>query len=150
MQAVLEERRIINWWSVGTNNGRRDVTKNLERLWVARIDSDGDCLLSSASRGISGCDRDQTLPFALRKALYREMTGPRGGIYRDRWEAALILRNHDQGFELDESQWNDEWNALLEDAAATGKSLQEVHVLVLAHVLRRPIIVFSSKVCPCV
>ena len=153
LQAVLEEKRIINWWSVGSNgknNGKKNVTKNMEPLLVARIDGDGNCLLKSASRGISGCASDQTLPLALRKALHREMTGPRGGIYRERWETALASRNQADGFELDPSQWNAEWDAQVAAAATTGTSLQEVHVLVLAHVLRRPIIVFSSKVCPCV
>ena len=112
---------------------------------------DGGCLHRSASRGLTGCDDDdQTLSLALRMALHREMTGPRGGIYRERWETALASRNQADGFELDPSQWNAEGDAQVAAAATTGTSLQEVHVLVLAHVLRRPIIVFSSKVCPCV
>ena len=39
-----------------------------------------------------------------------------------------------------------EWDALVGRAAEHGRSLEDVHVLVLAHVLARPIIVYSSKV----
>ena len=39
-----------------------------------------------------------------------------------------------------------EWDALVGRAAEQGRSLEDVHVLVLAHVLRRPIIVYSSQV----
>ena len=39
-----------------------------------------------------------------------------------------------------------EWDALVGQAAEHGRSLEDVHVLVLAHVLARPIIVYSSKV----
>jgi hypothetical protein len=146
LQAVLEEKRVINWWVVETVGGGNG---NMEPLRVAPIDGDGNCLLNAASDGLTSGDHTFPLATELRKALHREMTGPRAGIYRKRWETALAARNQGDGFELDASQWNTEWAALEAAAATTRTSLQEVHIFLLAHVLRRPIIVFSSKVCPC-
>ena len=119
---------------------------------------DGGCLHRSASRGLTGhrssqCDDDeeeQTLSLALRMALHREMTGPRGGNYEQRTRREMARRDRGAGFQLDDRQWKAEWGALVAAVATAHTSLSEVHVLILAHVLRRPIIVFSSKVCPCV
>ena len=140
LQAVLEEKLVMNWWV--------HAHGNIQPLSAANIDGDGNCLPASLLCGLTGCARDQTLSLALRKALHREMIGPRGGIYRERWMTAMALRDGAVGLKLNESQWNTEWDALVAAAATAGTSLSEVHVLILAHVLRRPIIVFSSKVCP--
>lgn len=48
-------------------------------------------------------------------------------------------------FSLDESQWEDDWAALLSLASQPGSALEQLHVFALAHVLRRPIIVYGVK-----
>jgi len=141
VESVLEKKGIINWWSGGS----------MEPLQESKVMDDGGCLHHSASRGLTGCDDDdQTLSLALRMALHREMTGPRGGNYEQRTRREMARRDRGAGFQLDDRQWKAEWGALVAAVATAHTSLSEVHVLILAHVLRRPIIVFSSKVCPCV
>ena len=46
-------------------------------------------------------------------------------------------------FTLAESQWSEEWAGLLSLASQPGESLEQLHVFCLAHVLRRPIIVYG-------
>jgi len=48
-------------------------------------------------------------------------------------------------FSLDEAQWEEDWAALLSLAAQPGASLEQLHVFALAHVLRRPIVVYGVK-----
>lgn len=48
-------------------------------------------------------------------------------------------------FSLDDSQWEDDWAGLLSLASQPGSALEQLHVFALAHVLRRPIIVYGVK-----
>ena len=43
-------------------------------------------------------------------------------------------------------QWESEWQNLVVRAGEKGRSLEDLHVLTMAHVLSRPIIVYSHKV----
>lgn len=62
---------------------------------------------------------------------------------------ALILDstffNQELDFTLAESQWAEEWAALLALASQPGEALEQLHVFCLAHVLRRPICVYGVK-----
>ena len=49
------------------------------------------------------------------------------------------------GFRLSERQWQTEWNDLVSAAAKAKQSLDSFHVFVMAHVLRRPIVVYSDQ-----
>ena len=48
-------------------------------------------------------------------------------------------------FTLDENQWAEDWAGLLSLASQPGASLEQMHVFCLAHVLRRPIIIYGVK-----
>ena len=48
-------------------------------------------------------------------------------------------------FTLDEPQWEDDWQQLLSIASQPGASLEQLHIFVLAHIFRRPIIVYGVK-----
>lgn len=48
-------------------------------------------------------------------------------------------------FSLDEAQWQDDWATLLSLASQPGSSLEQLHIFTLAHILRRPIIVYGVK-----
>lgn len=48
-------------------------------------------------------------------------------------------------FSLEEGQWEEDWTSLLSLASQPGASLEQLHVFALAHVLRRPIIVYGVK-----
>jgi len=46
---------------------------------------------------------------------------------------------------LDESQLTEDWAEILSLASQPGASLEQIHIFCLAHVLRRPIIVYGVK-----
>jgi len=48
-------------------------------------------------------------------------------------------------FTLEETQWEEDWGTLLTLASQPGASLQQLHIFVLAHIFRRPIIVYGVK-----
>ena len=51
----------------------------------------------------------------------------------------------DAGFSLDAKQLEEEWHTLVRIAAQPGQPLEQLHIFVLAHILRRPIIVYGVK-----
>jgi hypothetical protein len=134
MQASLQERGLINWWAHGAA---------LARLYPLETDADGDCLLHALSLALAGFhDRANV----LRRALHHTMLGMSGIVFRQRWQVQMATRNRLEGFELEDHQWEQEWEALVIRAKQNNRSLEDVHVLVLAHVLARPIIIYASKV----
>lgn len=48
-------------------------------------------------------------------------------------------------FSLEETQWEEDWASLVSLASQPGASLEQLHVFALAHILRRPIIVYGVK-----
>lgn len=48
-------------------------------------------------------------------------------------------------FQLDEEQWQNDWGNLLSLASQPGASLEQLHIFALAHIFRRPIIVYGIK-----
>lgn len=48
-------------------------------------------------------------------------------------------------FSLEEAQWQHDWATLLSLASQPGSSLEQLHIFTLAHILRRPIIVYGVK-----
>lgn len=59
------------------------------------------------------------------------------------YEASQASRMLD--FTLEETQWQEDWENLLSTAAQPGSALEQLHVFALAHILRRPIIVYGVK-----
>lgn len=159
----LEQTGRLNWWA---------DTGTCQRLWPLATTGDGNCLLHAASLGMWGF-HDRLL--TLRKALYTFLTSSQevDAIYR-RWRWQAAKQNYQSGLSLTEAEWTDEWNSVLRLASTEPRtqpssqppkrrsrlstvsdddldnplyeSLEEVHVLVLAHVLRRPIIVVSDTI----
>ena len=62
------------------------------------------------------------------------------------WRDAELCTATSQGFRLDEYQLKAEWGSIVSLTDHKGRSLDQVHVFVLAHVLRRPIIVYGVRV----
>lgn len=48
-------------------------------------------------------------------------------------------------YSLEEGQWEEDWTTLMQIASTPGTSLEQLHVFALAHILRRPIIVYGVK-----
>ncbi|KAM4595929.1 OTU domain-containing protein 7A-like [Polymixia lowei] len=108
-------------------------------------------------------DRD----LVLRKSLYAMMkSGAEREALKRRWRWQQTQQNKESGLVYTEEEWEREWNELLKLASSeprthssktsntTGgvdgsedpvyESLEEFHVFVLAHVLRRPIVVVAD------
>lgn len=115
------------------------LSSRLHALWNR---SAGDCLLDSAMQATWGVfDRDNSLRRALADSLQQA-----GQFFYPRWreyEASQASRM--LPFTLEETQWQDDWENLLTTAAQPGSALQQLHVFALAHILRRPIIVYGVK-----
>ncbi|CAH1641670.1 unnamed protein product [Spodoptera littoralis] len=127
-QATLEGARppLLNW------RGSR-----LYALWNR---SAGDCLpdaLCQAAWGVA--DRHNTLRAALADALAQR------GLYARwaAWERAQAARLQ---YAPSEAQLRAEWARLAAAAARPGQALHQLHVWALAHVLRRPIVVYGVDV----
>ena len=144
----------LNWW---TSTGR------LPRLEPLATSGDGNCLLHAASLYMWGF-HDHFL--ILRTALHRLLTAgiEREGLKR-RWRYQTQLRNDEAGgLTFTEEEWEFEWEEILRIATNKPRqqlitsslrrhsslrinyeSLEEIHISVLAHTLRRPIIVISDR-----
>ncbi|CAB3360653.1 Hypothetical predicted protein [Cloeon dipterum] len=123
-------------------NWSLEITMRLGSRLVALWNrSAGDCLLDSAMQASWGVfDRDNTLRRALAESLRHS-----GHIFYPRWREYEAVQASLMHFSLDEAQWEEDWAALLSLAAQPGASLEQLHVFVLAHVLRRPIVVYGVK-----
>ncbi|XP_001602668.2 ubiquitin thioesterase trabid isoform X1 [Nasonia vitripennis] len=124
-------------------NWSLEITDRLgSRLHALWNRSAGDCLLDSVMQATWGVfDRDNSLRRALADTLQQA-----GQFFYPRWreyEASQASRMLD--FTLEETQWQEDWENLLTTAAQPGSALEQLHVFALAHILRRPIIVYGVK-----
>ncbi|XP_014399050.1 PREDICTED: OTU domain-containing protein 7A, partial [Myotis brandtii] len=155
---ALEQAGRLNWWST--------VCTSCKRLLPLATTGDGNCLLHAASLGMWGFhDRD----LVLRKALYTMMrTGAEREALKRRWRWQQTQQNK----EMDSvARWPGSMEVRSEGgirspthplpigAVTAGlalscsvdnaedpvyESLEEFHVFVLAHILRRPIVVVAD------
>ncbi|XP_065092722.1 ubiquitin thioesterase trabid [Ochlerotatus camptorhynchus] len=123
-------------------NWSLEITERLgSRLMVLWNRSAGDCLLDSAMQATWGVfDRDNTLRRALADSLHQC-----GHFFYPRWKENEILQAALLHYTLAESQLEEDWSTLLSLASQPGSSLEQLHIFVLAHILRRPIIVYGVK-----
>ncbi|CAG9856836.1 unnamed protein product [Phyllotreta striolata] len=125
---------VINW--------SLDITVRLgSRLYALWNRSAGDCLLDSVMQATWGVfDRDNMLRRALAESL-----GQGGHMFYPRWKEYESSHASFLQYSLEEEQWEEDWTSLLSLASQPGTSLEQLHVFALAHVLRRPIIVYGVK-----
>ncbi|NXC90123.1 OTU7B protein, partial [Cercotrichas coryphoeus] len=156
MLVALEQAGRLNWWVT--------VDPSCQRLLPLATTGDGNCLLHAASLGMWGFhDRD----LMLRKSLHTLMDkGAEREALRRRWRWQQTQQNKESGLVYTEEEWQKEWNELIKLASSEPRvhygtngggcggvesseepvyeSLEEFHVFVLAHVLRRPIVVVAD------
>eukprot|EP01129_Flabellula_baltica_P008150 TRINITY_DN3212_c0_g1_i2.p1 TRINITY_DN3212_c0_g1~~TRINITY_DN3212_c0_g1_i2.p1 ORF type:complete len:509 (+),score=95.45 TRINITY_DN3212_c0_g1_i2:81-1529(+) len=130
---TMSEPMVINWHS------------ELSYVQPLKTEGDGNCLLHAVSLGMWGVhDRD----LLLRMALYETMTGESSHKFRDRWRLEQSM--------FDDESINNMWLDSVEQTKPIinvneyGKEqynfLEQLHIFVLAHILRRPIIVYAESV----
>ncbi|XP_029436943.1 OTU domain-containing protein 7B isoform X2 [Rhinatrema bivittatum] len=156
MLVALEQADRLNWWT--------RVNPNCQRLLPLATTGDGNCLLHAASLGMWGFhDRD----LMLRKSLYTLMEkGVEKEALKRRWRWQQTQQNKESGLVYTEEEWQKEWNELIKLASSEPRmhygtngsncagtesseepvyeSLEEFHVFVLAHVLKRPVVVVAD------
>ncbi|XP_061412191.1 ubiquitin thioesterase ZRANB1 [Lethenteron reissneri] len=137
VQKELEEESPIINWSL-------ELSERLEsRLYALWNRTAGDCLLDSVLQATWGIDdKDCVLRSALRDSLH-----DCSHWFYTRWKEWESWSSQSFGlhFSLREEQWQEDWAFILSLASQPGSSLEHTHIFVLAHVLRRPIIVYGVK-----
>ncbi|KAI6657558.1 OTU domain-containing protein 7B-like [Oopsacas minuta] len=146
----------LNWW---VKYG------NYTPLAPLRTQGDGNCLLHAVSRAIFGVEDEELV---LRGLLHDYLGDPvESRKLKCRWKRQQAELNGRAGFEFDEGEWENEWHTIVSlasldisisdsnlqtdepDSSVPSlpyKSLEEVHIFALAHVINRPIIVISDSV----
>lgn len=123
-------------------NWSLEITSRLgSRLMVLWNRSAGDCLLDSCMQATWGVfDRDNVLRRALSESLHQCSS-----LFYSRWKEYEMIQAAMLNFTLEEAQWVEDWATLLSLASQPGASLEQLHIFVLAHIFRRPIIVYGVK-----
>jgi ubiquitin thioesterase ZRANB1 len=133
--AVLEEDSPVMNWS-------HDVIRNYgSRLYPLWNRTSGDCLLDSVLQATWGVfDREG----ALRSALY-DCLSEGATLFHARWREWETLQASAMNYSVLDYQWQQDWDNLVTRASQPGRALEQMHVFVLAHIFRRPIIVYGVK-----
>ncbi|KAB5555859.1 hypothetical protein PHYPO_G00039000 [Pangasianodon hypophthalmus] len=137
VQKELEEDDAVINWSLEL--GSR-VDSRLYALWNRTA---GDCLLDSVLQATWGIyDKDSVLRNTLHDSLHHC-----SHWFYSRWKEWESWYSQSFGlhFSLREEQWQEDWAFILSLASQPGASLEQTHIFVLAHILRRPIIVYGVK-----
>ncbi|KAH7643786.1 otu and uba-like domain-containing protein [Dermatophagoides farinae] len=161
-KASLESSKRLNWWS--------DIC---HRLYPLVTTGDGNCLLHAASLGMWGFhDRGLILRKALHlmlanssytQAFYRRwrwqthFQNSKAGLslseheWEKDWDSIVRLasteprsKNYDSSNEMTGAGGKKAPQDEYEEKSYIYESLEEIHIFVLAHVLRRPIIVIAD------
>lgn len=156
----LESASRLNWWA---------EAGFCRKLWPLATTGDGNCLLHAASLAMWGFhDRKLTLRAALHAIL--ASSEYKSALWQ-RWRFQQTRLNKQAGLVYSELEWAKEWDEIVGLAApeprqskcgtrrrslaiadqpiddtATYESLEEIHIMALAHVLRRTIIVVADTV----
>ncbi|XP_060804542.1 OTU domain-containing protein 7B isoform X2 [Amyelois transitella] len=148
---TLESAGILNWWRHGRVPGA-------PRLLPLATSGDGNCLPHAASLAAYGF-HDRLL--ALRTKVQALLSGEGGDKLtnaikrRWRWSESFSLRS--AGLTPSEAEWEREWQDAVAAASAEPRprhqptaaphyaGLEQLHVFALAHVMRRPVIVFADR-----
>lgn len=112
------------------------------RLYALWNRSAGDCLPDALCQAAYGVfDRHNT----LRAALADTLAHAQRSLY-ERWQAWERFQASLLAYAPEEAQLRAEWARLAQAATRPGTPLHQLHVFALAHVLRRPIIVYGVNV----
>lgn len=152
-QKSLEDSGVLNW-CVGKD---LDEKHRLHVLWTQ---SDGNCLLHATLLAMWGLHDTHLVgssgQSSLRSAMSNLFADPSlAGPMRKRWQLQIARDNAwEPGgdgknggslrIDLSEAQLDREWAEMVEIAGKPNAFLDSVHVLAMAHALRRPIVILAS------
>ncbi|KAG9493447.1 tumor necrosis factor alpha-induced protein 3 [Eleutherodactylus coqui] len=141
MQVALESHKKLN------------ACKEVKKLFPLRTNGDGNCLMHAASMYMWGV---QDTDLVLRKTLHNVLKTTDTRNFKFRWQLECVKSTMFQQTELryDTRNWDDEWEHVVNMAStdtSVGHSglqyncLEEIHIFVLANILRRSIIVLADN-----
>ncbi|XP_030051379.1 tumor necrosis factor alpha-induced protein 3-like isoform X1 [Microcaecilia unicolor] len=142
IQTSLECRRKLNW------------CREVRKLVPLKTNGDGNCLMHAASQYMWGI---QDTDLLLRKTLHSALKETDVRNFKFRWQLESIksVEFVETGLQYDTRNWEEEWENLVKMASAetsvghTGlqyNSLEQIHIFILANILRRPIIIIADNV----
>eukprot|EP00667_Euglena_gracilis_P009906 EG_transcript_10066 len=119
------------------------------RLLPLKTPSDHNCLCHAMALALWGRqDKDCVLRDGIARAMEADTEAAR--YFKEQWMHAILERDTLAfGVEIQRSpeEWVREWQEELVLAKDLNCSLTEIHVLVLAHIVRRPVIIYSPRFC---
>ncbi|KAM9564332.1 tumor necrosis factor alpha-induced protein 3 [Guaruba guarouba] len=141
-QASLERHRKLNW------------CMEVRRLVPLKTNGDGNCLMHAASQYMWGIE---DIDLVLRKTLFSALKEVDTRNFKLRWQREAIKSQEfvETGLHYDTRNWEEEWEYLIEmtspeTSGARNRlpynALEEIHIFILANILRRPVIVLADKV----
>ncbi|NWI19376.1 TNAP3 protein, partial [Crypturellus soui] len=141
-QTSLERQRKLNW------------CMEVRKLVPLKTNGDGNCLMHAASQYMWGIE---DIDLVLRKTLFSTLREIDTRNFKLRWQREALKSQDfiETGLHYDTRNWEEEWEYLIEmtspeTSGARNKlpynALEEIHIFVLANILRRPIIVLADKV----
>ncbi|XP_029452344.1 tumor necrosis factor alpha-induced protein 3 isoform X2 [Rhinatrema bivittatum] len=142
IQTALESQRKLNW------------CREVRKLVPLKTNGDGNCLMHAASQYMWGV---QDTDLVLRKTLHSALKETDVHNFKFRWqlESVKSVEFVETGLQYDTRNWEDEWENLVKMASAetsVGRaglqynSLEQIHIFVLANILRRAIIVLADSI----
>ncbi|XP_062428468.1 tumor necrosis factor alpha-induced protein 3 isoform X1 [Rhea pennata] len=141
-QTSLERQRKLNW------------CMEVRKLVPLKTNGDGNCLMHAASQYMWGIE---DIDLVLRKTLFSTLREIDTRNFKLRWQREAIKSQDfvETGLHYDTRNWEEEWEYLIEmtspeTSGARNRlpynALEEIHIFILANILRRPIIVLADKV----
>lgn len=152
VRASLEDTKVLNW-AVASG----DLSEK-HRLHMLLTSADGNCLLHATLLAMWGLHDTHQVgnsgASSLRAAMSRLLKDARfAESLRQRWE--VQVRRDDAcmgnesfpkgGVEMSEEQLRRDWEEMVEIAGKPRMHLDTIHILALAHALRRPILVMANR-----
>ncbi|XP_050565709.1 tumor necrosis factor alpha-induced protein 3 isoform X3 [Cygnus atratus] len=139
-QTSLERQRKLNW------------CMEVRRLVPLKTNGDGNCLMHAASQYMWGIE---DIDLVLRKTLFSALREIDTRNFKLRWQREAIKSQEfvETGLRYDTRNWEEEWEYLIEmtspeTSGARNRlpynALEEIHIFILANILRRPIIVLAE------
>ena len=111
---------------------------------IISIWKSGHCRLQSC-QACSGCRHKSRPQLRSEKDQADVLVCFLSNRFYPRWRDWEVQQALELDYTLDEAQLAEDWAGLLNLASQPGASLEQLHVFCLAHVLRRPIIVYGVK-----
>ncbi|NXU73954.1 TNAP3 protein, partial [Oreotrochilus melanogaster] len=141
-QTSLERQRKLNW------------CMEVRRLVPLKTNGDGNCLMHAASQYMWGIE---DIDLVLRKTLFSALRENDTRNFKLRWQREAVKSQDfiETGLHYDTRNWEEEWEYLIEmtspeTSGARNRlpynALEEIHIFILANILRRPVIVLADKV----